>query len=146
MSVSGINATDLSALNTTNVQADNQIYKEDSQALSETVQPNLSTASAPTVLPPISPLLDSAPTTLDFRGSPPADNPAPAPPNGLPVQSDIVSAPTSPQDLSAPADVSVPQTMQAAIQVEAQQAYATLQRDSASDEGEASSSLGDLVA
>jgi hypothetical protein len=146
MSVSGINATDLSALNTTNVQADNQIYKEDSQALSETVQPNLSTASAPTVLPPISPLLDSAPPTLDFRGSPPADNTAPAPPNSLPAQPEIVSATTSPQDMSAPADVSVALTTLAAIQVEAQRAYATLQEGTAGDEGDASSALGDLVA
>jgi hypothetical protein len=160
MSVSGISGSDLSTLDTTNIQAENPLYTEDSQVLAETVGPaNPSPTSGLALLQPVSPLLNAAPTTLSTvenaqggsgtaalsqSGRKPASpsTPASVPSTGSGVQAPAMAGPL---DVTTAAETTLLETFQEAIQSEAQQAYATTQEgDPAGDEP--ASPLGSLLA
>jgi hypothetical protein len=157
MSVSGLNSIELSTYNLTNIPTENQLYHEDSQALSENVQAaNPSSASGLNLLQPVSPLLNaglSAVNTLQEAQAAgvstlnqqeqaanvvaaQAANPVPDPGS---ANVSVTSATAAPQ-----AQTSLLQNFQQANQAEAQQAYAAQQ--AYSDDNGTLADLESLVA
>lgn len=140
MSVSGLNSIELSTYNLTNIPTENQLYHEDSQALSEDVQAaNPSRASGLNVLQPVSPLLNAGLSAVNTLQEAQAAGVATL--NQQEQAANLVAAHAAdpvpdpgsanssaiPQTAAPQAQTSLLQNFQQANQAEAQQAYAAQQ-------------------
>jgi len=158
MSVSGINSSELATYSVTNIQADSQLYREDSQALSENVQSATpSTTCGLTLLQPVSPSTNAelsalntsqatqANTDLSFNSNGQAGNAAVGQAVVPGLDLDSASSNDIPQ-ANPPSENTLLQTFQVAIQSEAQQAYASAQQDYLNDDNGTLSAIESLIA